>query len=198
MLTIYLSVLVFRERLDEIQSLAALVFSGRSAFDQKRVLNRLDVLSRKAEELGQISAAARCEELIGKHRGIFTDRTALELDFDPSKLTVEQLDVLADQFIRQARNRTDSAIPFVARGGRESHSAKTFEGRPRPSGTKEGGCAALERLNALRSWRSRCSVGVQLRQLPMRIRLGSASSRGRSSCVTHRYGRDSHLPGDSG
>jgi hypothetical protein len=40
------------------------------AFNQKRMLNRLDVLSRKAEELDQISAAARCEELIGKHRGM--------------------------------------------------------------------------------------------------------------------------------
>jgi hypothetical protein len=57
------------------------------AFDQKRVLNRLDVLSRKAEELGQISAAARCEELIGKHRGMFVDCTALLSDLDPDKLT---------------------------------------------------------------------------------------------------------------
>jgi hypothetical protein len=40
---------------------------------------------------------------------MFTDRTALEWDFDPSKLTVEQLDVLADQFIRQALNTNDPA-----------------------------------------------------------------------------------------
>jgi hypothetical protein len=33
---------------------------------------------------------------------MFTDPTAFEWDFDPGKLSVEQLDVLADQFIRQA------------------------------------------------------------------------------------------------
>lgn len=60
------------------------------------------VLSRKAEELGQISAAARCEELIGKHRGMFTDRAAFEWDFDPSKLSTEQLEGLAHQWILQA------------------------------------------------------------------------------------------------
>jgi len=48
--------------------LAAQSSAGEVAFDQKRVLNRLDVLSRMAEELGQISAAARCEELIGMPR----------------------------------------------------------------------------------------------------------------------------------
>ena len=57
-----------RERVNEIRSLAAQSSVEAVAFDQKRVLNRLDVLSRKAEELGQISATARCEELIGKHR----------------------------------------------------------------------------------------------------------------------------------
>jgi hypothetical protein len=70
------------------------------AFDQKRVLNRLDVLSRRAEELGQISAAARCEELIGKHCGMFVDRTASQWDLDPRKMTVEQLDVIANHLRR--------------------------------------------------------------------------------------------------
>jgi hypothetical protein len=42
--------------------------------NQQRLLNRLDILSRKAEDLGQISAAVRCEELIGKQRGMFIDR----------------------------------------------------------------------------------------------------------------------------
>ena len=49
------------------------------AFDQQRVLNRLDILSRKAEDLGQISAAVRCEELIGKHRSMFIDRQVAEV-----------------------------------------------------------------------------------------------------------------------
>jgi hypothetical protein len=39
------------------------------------VLSRLDVLGRKAEELKQISAAVRCEELIGKERGMFVERS---------------------------------------------------------------------------------------------------------------------------
>ena len=60
------------------------------AFDQKRVLNRLDVLSRKAEECGQISAAVRCEELIGKQRGMFVDRT-LSWSGRISEMTPEQL-----------------------------------------------------------------------------------------------------------
>ncbi len=66
-----------RERVNEIQSLAAQSSADAVAFEQKRVLNRLDALTRKAEELGQTSAAARCEELIGKQRGMFADRSAL-------------------------------------------------------------------------------------------------------------------------
>jgi hypothetical protein len=50
--------------------LAAQSSAEEVAFDQKRALNRLDVLCRTAEELDQISAAAGCEELIGKHRGM--------------------------------------------------------------------------------------------------------------------------------
>jgi hypothetical protein len=42
-------------------------------------LNRLDILSRKAEHLGQISAAVRGEELIGKHRGMFVDRQVADV-----------------------------------------------------------------------------------------------------------------------
>ena len=66
------------------------------------VLNRLDVLSRKAEDLGQISAAARCEELIGKHRGMFVDCTALFSDLDPDKMSPELLDKIANRMIEQA------------------------------------------------------------------------------------------------
>jgi hypothetical protein len=104
-----------RERLNEIQSLAAQSSAEEVAFDQKRVLNRLDVLSRKAEELGQISAAARCEELIGKHRGMFVDRTALQWDLDPSKLTVEQLDVLIDHLLKKGLGTDDPAVIGSAR-----------------------------------------------------------------------------------
>jgi hypothetical protein len=85
------------------------------AFDQKRVLNRLDVLSRRAEELGQISAAVRCEELIGKQRGMFLDRTALQWDLDPSKLTFEQLEVITEALIAKAEKEYPNARAEVER-----------------------------------------------------------------------------------
>jgi len=104
-----------RERVNEIQSLAAQSAAEEVAFDQKRVLNRLDILSRKAEELGQISAAARCEELIGKQRGMFVDRTALQWDLDPSKMTIEQLDVIANHLLKSALGTDDPQVVAEAR-----------------------------------------------------------------------------------
>ncbi len=68
-----------RGRVDEIRQAAAISTAAEIAFDQQRVLNRLDVLSHKAEDLGQISVAVRCEELIGKHRGMFIDRQVAEV-----------------------------------------------------------------------------------------------------------------------
>ena len=85
------------------------------AFDQKRVLNRLDVLSRKAEELGQISAAARCEELIGKQRGMFVDRSALLWETDPDKMTPDQLDVIADHLLSRALGGNQRAVAEAQR-----------------------------------------------------------------------------------
>jgi phage terminase small subunit len=64
-----------RKRLDDILASAAQSVAAEVAFDQKRVLSRLDVLGRKAEELKQFSAAVRCEELIGKERGMFVERS---------------------------------------------------------------------------------------------------------------------------
>ena len=109
-----------RERLTEIQSLAAQSAAEEVAFDQKRVLNRLDVLSRKAEELGQISAAARCEELIGKQRGMFVDRTALQWDLDPRKMSEEQLDVIASYLLKSALGTDDPQVMAEARGQLET------------------------------------------------------------------------------
>ena len=63
-----------RARVEEILSAAAISTATQVAFDHERVLHRLDVLSRRAEELKQISAAVRAEELIGKARGLFVDR----------------------------------------------------------------------------------------------------------------------------
>lgn len=41
---------------------------------QDRVLGRLAYLSLKGDSLGQISAAARCEELLGKHINMWPDK----------------------------------------------------------------------------------------------------------------------------
>jgi len=68
-----------RGRVEEILQAAALNTVAEIAFDHQRVLNRLDILSRKAEELGQISAAVRCEELIGEYRGMFVDRQVADV-----------------------------------------------------------------------------------------------------------------------
>jgi hypothetical protein len=95
--------------------LAAQSSAEEVAFDQKRVLNRLDVLSRKAEELGQISAAARCEELIGKQRGMFVDRSALLWETDPDKMTPDQLDVIADHLLSRAFGGNQRAVAEAQR-----------------------------------------------------------------------------------
>jgi hypothetical protein len=104
-----------RERVNEIQSLAAQSSAEEVAFDQKRVLNRLDVLSRKAEELGQISAAARCEELIGKQRGMFVDHSTLLWETDPDKMTPDQLDVIADHLLSRALGGNQRAVAEAQR-----------------------------------------------------------------------------------
>src|SRR2546427_12869375 len=49
-----------RGRVDEIRQAAAISTAAEIAFDQQRVLNRLDVLSHKAENLGQISRPRAC------------------------------------------------------------------------------------------------------------------------------------------
>src|SRR5258708_38833407 len=50
-----------QKRVHEIQSLTAQSTAEEVEFDQKRVLNRIEVLSREADALGYISAAAECE-----------------------------------------------------------------------------------------------------------------------------------------
>jgi hypothetical protein len=80
-----------RGRVDEILQAAAASTVAEIAFDQQRVLNRLDILSRKAEDLGQISAAVRCEELIGKHRGMFIDRQVADVAISNEPSVVEIL-----------------------------------------------------------------------------------------------------------
>jgi hypothetical protein len=63
----------------------------------------------------QISAAARREELVGKHRGIFVDCTALLSDLDPGKMSPELLDKIANRMIEQALDGDPRAIAEAQR-----------------------------------------------------------------------------------
>ena len=96
-----------RGRIDEIRQAAAISTAAEIAFDQQRVLNRLHVLSHKAEDLGQISVAVRCEELIGKHRGMFIDRQVAEVASGPSIVEV----------LRMRRAKREAQEKATADGG---------------------------------------------------------------------------------
>ena len=89
-----------RGRIDEILGAAARSTIEQVSFDQVRVLNRLDVLSREAEKAGQYSAAARCEELIGRARAMFLDRSqnTVRWDGDLRSLELDQLEKMAPFF----------------------------------------------------------------------------------------------------
>ena len=72
-----------KARVEELQAAAADSSTAAVRFDHQRVLSRLDELSRAAQEKGQLSAAVRAEELIGRARGLFVERTQdVEIDFD--------------------------------------------------------------------------------------------------------------------
>lgn len=83
-------------RLRYLQETAAAATAACIAFDKERVLARLDLIGRKAEEAGQFAAATRCEELIGKERGMFVERTdnRFRWDGDPRSLDAKQLATL--------------------------------------------------------------------------------------------------------
>jgi hypothetical protein len=85
------------------------------AFDRNRVLNRLDVLSRRAEALGQISTSVRCEELIGRHRGMFVERSDPKflLLMDPSTWTDAQKEVLAEHMLRRATGGDPERMKYL-------------------------------------------------------------------------------------
>ena len=95
-----------RERVTEILKAAAVTTAAEIAFDQQRVLNRLDILSRKAEDLGQISVAVRCEELIGKYRGMFIDRQVADVAISSEPSVVDIL--RARRAKREQQGKTDA------------------------------------------------------------------------------------------
>jgi hypothetical protein len=104
-----------RRRVDEILQAAAVSMVAEIAFDQQRVLNRLDMLSRKAEDLGQISAAVRCEELIGKHRGMFIDRQVADVTISNGPSVAEILrGRQAKRLEAEAKIDADGRAPLTA------------------------------------------------------------------------------------
>jgi hypothetical protein len=92
---------VLGARLPPTPILAASTAVAKIQFDADRVLSRLDILSAKAEALGQIAAAARCEELIGRSRGLFVDRQQT-VTLDLNNLTIEQREQLMKQLEESA------------------------------------------------------------------------------------------------
>jgi hypothetical protein len=62
-------------RIAELQAAAAQASVQGVVCNQQRVLARLDMLGRQAEQDQKLAAAIRCEELIGRHLGMFIDRT---------------------------------------------------------------------------------------------------------------------------
>ncbi len=91
-----------RERVSELQQAAARSTADAVILNRERVLHRLSQLSHEAQQKGQYSAAARCEELIGKEIGMFVNRIALQWELDPNNMTPEQLDVLYEYAVRKA------------------------------------------------------------------------------------------------
>jgi len=105
------------ERVKEIQSLAARSSAEAVLLSRERVLNRLSQLSHEAQQKGHYSAAARCEELIGKAIGMFDDRSDLLIpwDGDLAKLNDRQLEGLADYFLKKMLGTDDPKVLESAR-----------------------------------------------------------------------------------
>jgi hypothetical protein len=69
------------------------------------------ILSRKAEDLGLISAAVRCEELIGKYRGMFIDRQVADVAISSEPSVVDIL--RARRAKRKEQGKTDADSPTL-------------------------------------------------------------------------------------
>lgn len=92
-----------RERVSELQHPAARSTADALILNRERVLHRLSQLSNEAQQKGQYSAAARCEELIGKEIGMFVGRRETVIwDGTLSSLSGPQLLRLEEQLIHSA------------------------------------------------------------------------------------------------
>jgi len=90
------------ERVTELQQAAARSTAEAVILNRERVLHRLSQLSHEAQQKGYYSAAARCEELIGKEIGMFVDRTAFLWDIDPSQWSDAQVEIIAEALLKKA------------------------------------------------------------------------------------------------
>lgn len=86
-------------RLKEISSKLEEMTFRPVTINRERVISRLDELSRASQAEGNYSAAIRAEELLGRHLGLFLDRTEhINWDGDPRKLSAAQLAKLTQYF----------------------------------------------------------------------------------------------------
>jgi phage terminase small subunit len=90
-------------RISELKEMAAYSSAQESVLNRTRVLHRLDHLSRKAEEAGQLSVAARCEELLGKELGMFVERSE-------QQQTIKRLEDVPQEVIEEAIRRGEERL----------------------------------------------------------------------------------------
>jgi hypothetical protein len=83
-----------KARVGELQAAGADSSTAAVRFDHERILSRLDELSRVAQEKGQLSAAVRAEELIGRARGLFIERSE-NVQLDLNKQIEKRLEEIA-------------------------------------------------------------------------------------------------------
>lgn len=81
-----LTKIVIRNEIARLQAESA----RQTDISPARVLRRLDALSRAAEDAGQYAAAKGCEELLGKHLGMFVERS-VNLNVSASAAHLEAL-----------------------------------------------------------------------------------------------------------
>jgi phage terminase small subunit len=90
-------------RVSELKEMAAYSSAQESVLSRTRVLNRLDHLSRKAENAGQLSVAARCEELLGKELGMFVERSE-------QQQTIKRLEDVPQEVLEEAIRRGEERL----------------------------------------------------------------------------------------
>jgi hypothetical protein len=145
-------------RIEEILSSAAISTAAQVAFDKERVLNRLDVLSRKAEDLNQIAAAARCEELIGRLRGMFVEKVDTSLSIKSIQdVPSEVLDLILQEAQTVLEESPDEEpAKLLAPGEMEAVQTKTSVDEPASAaGNRETAGEIAARLPEIQEARDR-------------------------------------------